>query len=151
MQKGNRLFNFFLLLVCTLPLQLSSQIRSTQGEYDSGMRPEFTERITFEDRAKMKTSRIKKACNLPSDTLKMIYKVYLKYEQEADEFIKPTQEMNAYDRAMLKKIRDAEEADVMALLNSEQRSAYTTMQQSMKLRFFGENQTEEGNKSRDNR
>jgi hypothetical protein len=125
----NKNLKLLVILGCLLfGKTLSAQIKSNAGTFDTGMRPEFAESISAEDKAKMRTMRMKKDLKLADDTAKLIYKVNLMYEKQIEDQMKSSPEMTEYSRAVLKRIKTEQDDEIMKLLNPEQAERYRAIQ-----------------------
>ncbi len=107
----------------------NSQVKSNVGTFDEGMRPEFSENISSEEKAKQITSMMKKELKLQNDTARLVYRVNVKYEKEYDEQLANSPNMTAYDKAILRKIRQEQSEELQKLLTKDQWNQFKRKQE----------------------
>lgn len=139
-------------LLFVSPSLFAQQIKSNAGVYDQGMRPDFKDKITAEERAKIVTMKMKKELKLSDDTARIVYRINLASETEYDEQLKNSPDMTEYDKAMLKKIKSNQQEELKKILSPEQweqlsKNAEQQKKQGIGNPSGGESRPRSGNRS----
>jgi len=117
-----------ILLICLfISLSIhcfSQQVKNNVGVYDSGIRPEFEYKSTPEERSRNYAESIRKEFQLSKDTALLVYRITLKFENDAQSQIDDRRQMTEYEKAIMQKLRKDHHEKVRELIREDLREKF---------------------------